>query len=232
MSDANEPPDGIDAPGASSSGGPPWWRSPWVWGFVIGAFVLTSIRPFLRRVPPPPPGLAPLAEVTWTTEQGAVEGWTAVDADAIAVVLVPEAVPGPVTERARKVALAWETTDTRRRAVVLLGASEQGCDAKALRRLARATATPSSEWRWGCLDADAWSVVDGAFGDTLPSDRDVTEVIAVVDAAGWLRAVCDATTDEVVSEVWHRSGHVVVSPVVGSPVDVASEGAEMDENSP
>lgn len=232
MSDATEPAEGVDSPDVSPNPATPLWRSPWVWGFIIGAVVLTSIRPFLRRVPPPPPGIAPLAEVTWTTEQGAVEGWTTIDADAIAVVLVPDAVPGEATERARKVALAWETTDTRRRAVVLLGASEQGCDAKALRRLARATATRSSEWGWGCLAEDAWSNVSAAIGAGIPDDREVTDVIAVVDAAGWLRAVCDATTDEVVSEVWHRSGHVVASPVVGSPTGLASDGAEMDENSP
>lgn len=37
-------------------------RNPYVWGFVIGIVMLTAIRPFLRRIPEPPPVLFQLQE--------------------------------------------------------------------------------------------------------------------------------------------------------------------------
>jgi len=225
-------PDRHRPPKATGGSSPPLWRSPWVWGFVVGALTLTFMRPFLRRVPPPPPGLAPLAELTWTSEGSGTEGWTALDADAIAVVLTEDATFTPAIERARKVALAWEATDTRRRAVVVLGHTASGCDTKALRRLAAETATPSVDWAWGCVDAAGWDVLDAAWTEAAPDEVGIGEAIALVDATGWLRALCDAREDAVVSEVWHRSDHVVASPVSGSLAAVPSAAGEMDENSP
>ena len=37
-------------------------RNPYVWGFVIGIAMLTAIRPFLRRIPEPPPVLSQLPD--------------------------------------------------------------------------------------------------------------------------------------------------------------------------
>jgi len=37
-------------------------RNPYVWGFFIGIVMLTAIRPFLRRIPEPPPVLFQLKE--------------------------------------------------------------------------------------------------------------------------------------------------------------------------
>lgn len=33
----------------------PFWRNPYVWGFLIGIVAITAMRPLLRRAPPPPP---------------------------------------------------------------------------------------------------------------------------------------------------------------------------------
>ena len=38
------------------------FRNPYVWGFLIGIVMLTAIRPFLRRIPEPPPVLSQLPE--------------------------------------------------------------------------------------------------------------------------------------------------------------------------
>ena len=38
----------------------PFWRNPYVWGFLIGIVALTAMRPLLRRDPPPPPVLGRL----------------------------------------------------------------------------------------------------------------------------------------------------------------------------
>jgi protein SCO1/2 len=39
----------------------PWYKSPYLWFFVIGCVTITALRPFLRHVPEPPPvlGTAP-----------------------------------------------------------------------------------------------------------------------------------------------------------------------------
>ena len=39
----------------------PWYKSPYLWFFVIGCVTLTALRPFLRHTPEPPPvlGTAP-----------------------------------------------------------------------------------------------------------------------------------------------------------------------------
>jgi protein SCO1/2 len=37
-------------------------RNPYVWGFLVGIVMLTAIRPFLRRIPEPPPVLFQLPE--------------------------------------------------------------------------------------------------------------------------------------------------------------------------
>lgn len=35
----------------------PLWRSPWVWAFALGVLVLPWFRPWLSRIPDPPPSL-------------------------------------------------------------------------------------------------------------------------------------------------------------------------------
>ena len=35
----------------------PWYKSPYLWFFVIGCVTITALRPFLRHVPDPPPVL-------------------------------------------------------------------------------------------------------------------------------------------------------------------------------
>ena len=37
---------------------PPWYKSPYLWFFIIGCVTLTALRPFLRHEPPPPPVLS------------------------------------------------------------------------------------------------------------------------------------------------------------------------------
>ncbi len=36
---------------------PSWWRSPWLWAFGLGVVVLPWFRPWLSRIPDPPPSL-------------------------------------------------------------------------------------------------------------------------------------------------------------------------------
>lgn len=38
----------------------PWYKSIFLWYFVIGVVTLTALRPFLKREPPPPPQLRQL----------------------------------------------------------------------------------------------------------------------------------------------------------------------------
>ncbi len=48
----------------------PWWRNPWLWGFLIGIATMTAIRPFMRHVPPPPPVLYQLKPFELVDQDG------------------------------------------------------------------------------------------------------------------------------------------------------------------
>lgn len=48
----------------------PWYRNIWLWAFLIGIVSVTAIRPFLRRVPPPPPVIATLPDFRLTDQEG------------------------------------------------------------------------------------------------------------------------------------------------------------------
>jgi hypothetical protein len=42
---------------AQDPSAPGWWRNPWMWGFILGAVILPWFRPWLSRIPDPPPHL-------------------------------------------------------------------------------------------------------------------------------------------------------------------------------
>ena len=48
----------------------PWYKSPYLWFFVLGCLTLTALRPFLRHTPEPPPVLSQAPEFRMVDQDG------------------------------------------------------------------------------------------------------------------------------------------------------------------
>jgi protein SCO1/2 len=52
----------------------PWYKSPYLWCFVVGCLTLTALRPFLRHTPEPPPVLGQAPAFRMVDQQGRAFG--------------------------------------------------------------------------------------------------------------------------------------------------------------
>lgn len=58
-----------------------WYQNPWVWGVIFGLLFIPLIRPFMRRVPEPPPVMGQLPDFRLIDEAGAPFGTAEMSGD-------------------------------------------------------------------------------------------------------------------------------------------------------
>ncbi len=197
-----------------AAGATPWWRSPWVLGFVLGAVGLTATRSCFRHVPEAPPvsGEVP-ALAAITTDGEPAEGWSRPGEVWILGLFCGEPTEACTSSNAamRKVALALRATDEAPIHLVSVWPGATGDAAKAARRVVTQTRAWLPEWDHVLVaDGDALltalSAARVASGDV--SDAPAWTRLVLVDGAGGIRGFYAHDREEVVSELYHRVEHV------------------------
>lgn len=196
----------------------PFYRSPFFWGFIFGAVVLTLLRPFTRRIPDPPPIGAQLPELT-SSEIDRVSGeilpgatirHSATD-DAVMVLTV---VAGPCEEACRRslevassIQRRMSRTDVRSQFVTV---ASQTVDKRELTSFAAEYFPYATNWRLFAIDEPSAlaAVLDAR--DGAESERSLATIAAeghlwIVDSSGHLRGRYDSGATDAESEVYHRS---------------------------
>lgn len=197
---------------------PRWF---WVAAFVVGVVFLTGIRPFLRRIPEPPPVLGALS---WPEMPAKVDVWgrEVPDAASSAVWLVAfdaeEGTSDAHRARARvlrKLAMVHRAQRPGTLRLMTIGTG----DAKQVRRTAVDEDVAIAEWFHVTFDEGNWArateEVRTAWTDALARENAPSvgwrDAIVLVDGMGRVRGFYDPAFVSVVSEVYHRGGHVVES---------------------
>lgn len=209
-----------ESEGNESSGGG-FLHSPFFWGFVLGAAVLTLIRPCTRFKPEPPPrgmlipeSRTPRVDLAHgVVDEGATFRHSASTPPIMVVVLVPTAC-GDLCHRSLSVASAVERRAERSDLPLefsTIGTLSTGLET--LARLRREHYPYGSNWTTFRTEEPQVlaSVLDGRDGER--SSRSF-ETIAkegwlwIVDASGHLRGRYDSSSEDAELEVFHRSRHV------------------------
>jgi hypothetical protein len=195
---------------AQRSGKAPVWKNPWVVGWVVGMVVITGIRPFLRRIPEPPPVLAQAGSVVFTVD-GAE--WTpATPTSGATLMVLTGASPSESSESLRLL---------RKLSVVSAAA---GFDE--VRFVVGSPAVPDgSKWaaamssQLGVDTGPPWIFATGAGVEAIASTvepwtggRPATSGVILLDEAGQVRGFYGSDSYEALSEVYHRARHVVRPP--------------------
>lgn len=187
----------------------PWWRSPWLWGFVIGATVLTLIRPRLRHIPEPPPVLGALESVSGIDHDGDPVGNETLGE----ATLIHFGCLGPDTEcqftarTLRKIGIALDVTERDDIQLVSVLIADDADD-KALRRYRELTRSDWASWQTVGGDVSGWvEPVETAWRGE--GDAGWTDSVVLVDEQGRIRGFYTGEVREVVSEVYHRTQHVL-----------------------
>lgn len=192
------------------SGKAPLWKNPWVVGWTIGMVVITGIRPFLRRIPEPPPVLAQVGEVVLTVD-GA--DWTpATPSPGATLMVLTGATPSGSSEplwllRKLSVVFAAAGFDEVR---FVVGSPSVGDTAKWAGAMSSQLGVGADQ---------SWIFATGEGVETLTATvepwtggRAVTSGVILLDEAGQVRGFYGADTYESLSEVYHRTRHVVHPP--------------------
>lgn len=196
----------------------PFYRSPFFWGFIFGAVVLTMLRPFTRKIPDPPEIGLQLPELTSSEVvrvSGAVQPSATIrhsaPADGVMVLTVVAGTCEDACLRALEVASSIQRrmsrTDVRSQFVTL---ASQTVDKTKLVSFASEFFPYASDWRLFAIDEPgALAAVLDARGEDL-SERSLTTIASegylwIVDSSGHLRGRYDSGASDVESEVYHRS---------------------------
>jgi hypothetical protein len=206
---------------------PPWF---WAVAFVVGVVFLTGIRPFLRRVPAPPPVLGTIAtaiDVPGVALDGRGEAWEPNDAEDTLwlVAMIDPSVEGWETGLAvrwrvmRKLAIIHRAHRPGRvRLLTLVPIGETLGEVRARKAVVRAwfegdygleeaRLVGLLEEPWSAWVSEVRGVWSGALeGESAPSVG-WRDALVMVHGDGRVRGYFDPTTPWVVSEVYHRLDH-------------------------
>lgn len=181
----------------------PWYKSPYLWVFVLGIIFLTLIRPCTRHVPDPPAPLGPAP--TWMLPSEGLRGTallTLYRADCEACLSTAEG----IASVSRRLSRAGTPV-----AVVVAYMAGSAVDA-AEEVFAYEPNTyfvpvgPQTEWRTDSLSNATLS------GDPLPTTFDEyldLSLVWILDQTGEIRGPLRAITEEHRSELFHRTQHVI-----------------------
>jgi len=193
------------------------WREPALWGFLIGAAMLTAVVPLLRRVPDPPPvvGHVP-ASWAWRLEDAGGRAFGPRDlAGRVAVI----GLLGRDGDSASVLGRAMRTLDERyeRTGADILLVSIDVADRSAAERgawiAAHAHGRPARWHALGGVRATACGVADDVFssaGEPIDCARGVIDAsrLALLDGSGALRGIY-GSTGESLDEAFERSLRVL-----------------------
>lgn len=193
---------------------PRWWRNAWLWAFAIGVVGLTATRSCFRHVPDAPDVVGQVPELeAWTADGETATGWARPGEVWVLGLFCGDETPAceASNDAMRKVALALETTGER--PITLVSAWPGGAqdDAKAARRAVARTRATLPGWQHVLVpDGDALraalSTARAAGSDEL--DGPLWSTLVLVDGEGGIRGFYEHGRYDVVSELYHRVGHV------------------------
>lgn len=181
----------------------PWYKSPYLWVFVLGILFLTLIRPCTRHVPDPPP---PLGEVpAWMLSSPTPERTTLLTLYDTSCESCLSTLEGIVSVSRRlyrantpvDVVVAY-TTDSALDAAEDVFAYEPNTSFVKV-------GTPT-DWRTDALSKATLS------GDPLPTTFDEyldLSLVWILDQNGEIRGPLRAITEDHRSELFHRTQHVI-----------------------
>lgn len=196
---------------------PPPWKNPWIVSFVVGAVILTGLRPCMRHVPDPPAVRADLPALTLTLANGeqadARELWSGdvhilhtvpTNAHALDTTLAHMTYMAEMFERAEVSVQLWTllppemSPATQAHWAQLHGAAE------------------SAQWHTASVDDAGWrrlreeilpSIRLAVAADEVwsPSPEDALEGWVILDPEGGMRGYYPTTRDSVQEEMLHRA---------------------------
>lgn len=212
--DGTAPPAGPAA--GRTDGGPdverPLWRNPWAWGLALGLLFVTVMTPRTRYVPEPPRSVGALPTEVWVDETGAaITPWAS--ARAVVMAFAGEGVEGcpdplPIV---RKLQISFAQTEIPLEIVLAAVVGEGGDVAKRTAAVEHALGGARPGIRIiGVTDAAAVSsMLIGSGADVGTCDAaGLPRVLTIADGTGRARGVYRVTSEESVSEIYHRSQHV------------------------
>jgi hypothetical protein len=215
-------PTGVDADSDEDSTKRPFYKSPFFWGFVIGAIALTAIRPLMRKVPDPPPVGAALPAIEATEidrESGEVRGGATIHrsagTDAIMVLTIASAECDDACRRALDVASKVERRMSRADIPAeFVTIAPHTLPTAAFTTLANEHFPYAEDWRLlRVAETSTLASILDARSD-VESSRTFSTIASegylwIVDAEGHLRGRYDSGADDATAEVFHRSLHVL-----------------------
>jgi len=185
-------------------------RYPFLWAFLLGAIVLTLIRPCLRRVPEPPPPTGRFPDVALVDQTGRPFGRDTMSGDVWVVAFLREGCGEPcdaALRRLREIGTTYAALHVDRIRLLSVVAASEGVK----KRIAAAGADPS---RWVFASGGPAAVrvlATAACGAPEPASPGC---LAIVDAGGNLRGHYAADADGF-NEVYNRARHVRDAPRPG-----------------
>jgi hypothetical protein len=200
----------------------PFYKSPFFWGFIIGAVALTAIRPLMRKVPDPPPVGAELPTMEATAvdrETGSLSGGATIHRSAgssrVLVLTLVSAECGEACRRALDVGSKVERRMSRADIPAEFATiAPHTLTTSAFTTLANEHFPYADDWRLlkvaetsklaSILDARAEVESSRSF-ETIASEG----YLWIVDGDGHLRGRYDSGSEEATAEVFHRSLHVL-----------------------
>ena len=195
----------------SMEGRRPVLRNPYLWGFVVGAVLVTLSVPLLRRVPPAPAPIGVVPAWTLTDSTGARVGSAALAGRTHVLVLLDASCTTTCARTEGAVARAVRSFAEMGADVPVVTIDVGGADATALRALLASHGAPRGWIAAGGSAEQACALARGSFaavrGIAVPCERmhDLAHSARalVVDGQGRIRASIDLEGDG--EELLHRS---------------------------
>ena len=192
----------------------PFYQSPWLWSFILGAFVITALRPCTRYIPDAPEVEGELPEFVLFDQDANDIGTEWLDGRVVILTVgypgcgdgcgVSYARAGEICEQLGEVELEFE--------IMTLDASDDGLSSEELAAWAADVGSECERWRFVSGDrTQRFAMLESLSvptGSGEGADLSAAVWLAIIDENGGIRGRYDARRSESSDEVYHRSQHV------------------------